>query len=67
MVIPVPLIRRMQIIKLLTKEKAFSKETAKYLDEIGLVNPYFFPGVTKRMVKMGTITRTEEGKYYLNR
>ena len=65
--IPMPLIRSMRIIKLLTKAKAFSKDTARALDEIGLINPYFFPNITKRMVKKGLISRTEDGKYYINR
>ena len=65
--IPVPLVRKMIIIRLLTKAKAFSKESAKALDEIGLINPYFFPKVTKRLVDSGRISRTEDGKYYINR
>ena len=64
---PVPLIRKMRIIKLLEREKAFSKETAKYLDEIGLINPYGFSRITKRLVNSGRICKTEEGKYYINR
>ena len=64
---PIPLIRKMRIIKLLTKAKAFSPETAKGLDEIGLINPYFFPRITKRLVDKGNICKTEEGKYYINR
>ena len=67
MAIPVPLIRRMRIIKLLTKAKAFSKDTAKALDEIGLINPYFFPKITQKLVRDGIISRTEDGKYYINR
>lgn len=38
---PIPLIRKMRIIKCLTKAEAFSPETAKYLDEIGLINHTF--------------------------
>lgn len=64
---PIPLIRQMRIIKLLTKAKGFSKDSAKYLDEIGLVNPYFFQGVTKRLVKNGMISKTDDGRYYINR
>ena len=66
-VAPVPLIRRIQIIKLLTNAKAFSADSAKALDEIGLINPYLFAGVTKRLVKSGRISRTEDGRYYINR
>ena len=64
---PIPLIRRMRIIKLLTKYKAFSKESAKYLDEIGLINPNGFSNITKILVKKGIIIKTEDGKYYLTR
>ena len=64
---PIPLIRKAKIIKGLTKEKAFSKETAKYLDEIGLVNPYFFKRITAKLVKDKTISKTKDGKYYINR
>lgn len=64
---PVPLIRRVAIIRKLTNAKAFTKETAKALDEIGLINPYFFPKITEHLVKQGRISRTEDGKYYINR
>ena len=65
--VPVPLMRKLRIIKLLTKAKAFSKESAKALDEIGLINTYFFPNITKRLVYSGRISKTEDGKYYINR
>ena len=65
--IPIPLVRKMIIIKLLTKAKAFSNESAKALDEIGLINPYFFPKVTKKLVDSEIISKTEDGKYYINR
>lgn len=64
---PIPLIRKAKIIKSLTKEKAFSKETAKYLDEIGLVNPYFFKRITAKLVRDKIICKTKDGKYYINR
>ena len=66
MFIPIPLIRKNRIIKLLSKARAFSEENAKYLDEIGLINPYGFPAITERMVKKGIINRTKDGKYYIN-
>ena len=62
---PIPLIRQKMIIKLLARAKAFSSDSAKSLDEIGLVNPYGFPMITKRMVKQNIINRTCDGKYYL--
>ena len=64
---PIPLIRKNVIIKRLTKSKAFSEESAKYLDEIGLINPYAFSNITKRLVSKGIINKTNDGKYYINR
>ena len=64
---PIPLIRKNAIIKRLTKCKAFSEESAKYLDEIGLINPYAFSNITKRLVSKGIINKTNDGKYYINR
>ena len=62
---PVPLIRRNRIIYCLRKARAISEETAKPLDEIGLVNPYGFPMITKIMLRQEIIGKTEDGKYYL--
>lgn len=64
---PIPLIRKKAIERGLTRERAYTKESAKYLDEIGLVNPYGFHRVTKMLVDKGVISKTDEGKYYLNR
>ena len=64
---PIPLIRKNRIISLLMKANAYSPETAKRLDEIGLINPYGFPFVTLRMVKRNIISVTDDGRYYLNR
>ena len=64
---PIPLIRMKRIIKLLDKYKAYSKETAKYLNEIGLINPNGFPRITKRMLDKHIINITEDGKYYINK
>jgi len=63
---PIPLIRRKKIIKLLTKSKAFSSDTAKTFDEIGLINPNGFLRVTETLLRTGKIIKTEDGKYYLN-
>ncbi len=64
---PIPLIRKMHIIKKLRKANAYDEASAKYLDEIGVFNPYAFYGITKRMVASGTINKTKDGRYYLNR
>lgn len=63
---PIPLIRRMRILRKLEKAGAYSEETAKPLHEIGLINPYAFQGITKRLLKKEVIKRTDEGKYYIN-
>lgn len=62
---PVLLIRKKRIIRSLMKANAYSEDTAKGLDEIGLLNPYSFPLVTLRMVKRHIIAVTGDGKYYL--
>ena len=47
------------------KANAYSPDTAKRLDEIGLLNPYAFPFLTLRMVRRNVISVTDEGKYYI--
>lgn len=64
---PVLLIRKKRIISLLMRANAYSADTARRLDEIGLVNPYIMPRLTMRMVRRNEISVTEDGKYYLNR
>ena len=54
------------MIRKLEKAGAYSKETAKPLHEIGLINPYGFQMITKRLLKKEIIKRTDEGKYYIN-
>ena len=66
-VLPALVLRQKRIVKLLEKAGAFSKETAKGLDEIGLLNPNTFSGLTQKLVRDNVITATEDGKYYLNR
>lgn len=63
---PIPLIRKNHILKKLKQAQAFSEDSAKSLVEIGIINPFAFQNITKRMVKREIIKRTEEGKYYIN-
>ncbi len=63
---PIPLIRKNHILKKLKQAQAFSEDSAKSLVEIGIINPFAFPNITKRMLKREIIKRTEEGKYYIN-
>lgn len=66
-VLPALVLRQKRIVNLLEKAGAFSKETAKGLDEIGLLNPNTFPTMTEKLVKDNIIAVTADGKYYLNR
>lgn len=62
---PVFLIRKKRIMRSLMKANAYSPDTAKRLDEIGLLNPYSFPFITLRLVRRNVISVTDEGKYYI--
>lgn len=64
-ILPALVLRQKRIVKLLEKAGAFSKESAKGLDEIGLLNPNTFSGLTKKLVKDNIISVTDEGKYYI--
>lgn len=62
---PIPLIRKNVIVKQLLSCGATSEETAKTLAEAGVINPNGFKRITDRLVKMGSIHRTSDGKYYV--
>ena len=62
---PVFLIRKKRIMRSLMRANAYSPETAKRLDETGLLNPYSFPLITLRLVRRNVISVTDEGKYYI--
>ena len=61
------MMRRKMIITKLSECGAFSEESAVTLKDSGVFNPNAFPGLTKRMEKMNVLTRTKDGKYYLNK
>lgn len=63
---PMLLMRMKKIVYLLERTNAFSEESAKKITEIGLRNPGFFPGAVKLLVAKGIISRTCDGKYYIN-
>lgn len=65
MAVPVPLLRRAMIIKRLERHGAISEESAKTLEEVGILNPNWFPKVTEKLLKDKIITKTGENKYYL--
>lgn len=62
---PVPLIRRNVIIKKLKESGAISIETAKTLEEAGVINPCGFKLITDKLVETGVIHETSDGKYYI--
>ena len=62
---PIPLIRRNRIIYKLKKCGAVSPETAKTLEEAGVINPNGFRVITERLIKHGTIHITPDGRYYI--
>ncbi len=64
---PIPLIRKKLIIKKLTEHQAFSKETAKTYEEVGIINPSGFNKVNEKLIKEKILIKTNDGKYYLNK
>ena len=62
---PVPLIRRLMIVRKLRACGATSEKTAKTLVEAGVFNPNGFKIITARLVDFGVIHKTEDGKYYV--
>ena len=57
------LMNKKKIIKLFEVSKAFSADSAKTLDEMGIFNPE----ATFELLYDNVISATEDGKYYLNR
>ncbi|MBQ6212164.1 hypothetical protein [Ruminococcus flavefaciens] len=57
------LMSKKKIIKLFELSKAFSADSARTLDELGIYNPE----ATFELVYDNVITATEDGKYYLNK
>ena len=69
---PIPLIRKNHIIKKLTERKltesnAFSEKTAKTFTEAGIINPTGFNKINEILIKQKVLTKTKDGKYYLNK
>ena len=62
---PVLLLRRKVIVKRLNACGATSEKTAKTLAEAGVINPNGFNRFTQRLVEMGTIHMTSDGRYYV--
>ena len=56
--------RRNLILEALRDAGAVSPETAKALEETGLVNTEIFAEYTQQLVDMGVIRSTADGRYY---
>jgi hypothetical protein len=57
--------RKKLVITGLKKSGALSPETAKTLEEAGVINPKSFAEFTESLVQKGIIQKTKEGKYWL--
>jgi hypothetical protein len=57
--------RRKIILTSLLESGARSPETAKTLEEAGVMNPEKFPEYTEKLVLLDVIRKTEDGRYYL--
>ena len=57
------LMRRKRVIKLFERSKAFSADSAKTLDELGI----FEPSAAFKLLYDNVISATGNGKYYLNK
>ena len=57
------LMNKKKIIRLFEVSKAFSADSAKTLDEMGIFNPE----ATFELLYDNVISATEDGKYYLNK
>lgn len=59
--------RRKIILTSLLESGARSPETAKTLEEAGVLNPDKFPEFTEKLVILGALGKTEDGRYYVPR
>ena len=64
---PILKMRMKKIIYLLDKANAYSEESAKGINEIGLMNPNFLRGAVRILVTKGIISKTHDEKYYINK
>lgn len=62
---PIPLIRKIHIVRQLRQRGASSESNAMTLEEAGVINPGAFGCITKKLVKDGTLGKTTDGKYYI--
>lgn len=58
-------LRKKMIMDALVKAGAKDEKTAKTLKDAGVVNPDNFMEYTEKLVRMGLICKTDDGRYYL--
>ena len=63
--IPIPLIRKKHIINKLLRCNAVSAENAVTFQQAGIINPFGFSLVTKRLIQQGILCQIED-KFYLD-
>ena len=63
-VTPLPVIRKKHIIKKLSECNAFSRESARTLEDAGVYNPYEFEKITELLCQRRILIQTGD-KYYL--
>ena len=63
--LPVFRLRQKLILEKLKECGAVSEESAKTLEEAGVINPNAFPKITEDLVNKKKLVKTESQKYYL--
>lgn len=63
--LPIPLIRKKRIVKMLLKKGAVSEEYAVTFRGDGIINPNRFQMVALQLVEQGVLHQSED-KYYLD-
>ncbi|MCH5206836.1 MAG: hypothetical protein J1F09_07755 [Oscillospiraceae bacterium] len=58
-------LRQKLILEKLKECGAVSEESAKTLEEAGVINPNAFPKITEDLVNKKKLVKTESQKYYL--
>ena len=58
-------LRKKIIMNALAGSGAKTKETAKTLKDAGVVNPELFAEYTEKLVRMGLIYKTDDGRFYV--
>lgn len=65
MIPPIPLIRRNHILRRLRRCGADCPERAVSLREAGVVNPDWFPMVTRALIRRGLVCTLDGVRYFL--